>query len=60
VSVRWGHREDQKSYLFDWSAKIQVPNGGIIEGIGDIQFRAPIDGYQSVIEYHFTARERKI
>jgi hypothetical protein len=58
ISVTWGRRDDHGSYLFDWSAKVEVPEGGIIEGNGDIMFIAPAYGYRPGIEYHFAAADR--
>ena len=60
VSVKWGRRDDPGSYLFDWSAKLGVPEGGIMESDGDVKFLAPIDGYQPSIEYYFTAADRHV
>lgn len=57
VSITWGPRSDPGSYIFDWSAKLEVPEGGLIESTGDVMFIAPADGYQKSIEYHFTARD---
>ena len=57
VSIKWGPRSNPGSYIFDWSAKLEVPEGGLIESTGDVMFIAPADGYQKSIEYHFTARD---
>lgn len=59
ISVKWGARTDQGSYAFDWSAKIEAPEGGLIEGVGDAMFAAPLDGYRRSFEYHFKADQRE-
>lgn len=59
ISVTWGS-QTPGSNLFDWSAKIEVPEGGIIESVGDVMFLAPLDGYQKSLEYHFAAQDRQM
>ena len=59
VSVKWGPRSDPGSYVFDWFAKVSVPDGGIIEGGDNTMFRAPAEGYEDSVEYHFRASERQ-
>jgi len=59
VSVVWGPHRDPGSYAFDWSAKLEVPTGGILESTGDVMFLAPSEGYENSLEYHFSAHEKR-
>ena len=59
VSVSWGPRIGKSFYAFDWSVKLSVPGGGIMEGGDDTMFYAPADGYQESLDYRFSADERK-
>lgn len=59
ISIIWGPRSDPKSYAFDWSVKLEVAEGGIMESKGDVMFIAPLEGYQKSLEYHFTAQDRR-
>jgi len=59
VSVTWG-AQTPGSNLFDWSAKLEVPEGGIMQSVDDVMFVAPADGYQKSVEYHFPAESREM
>ena len=59
VSVTWGARPQKDSYAFEWSAKFEVPSGGILESAGDTMFMAPAEGYQRTLEYHFSAQDKE-
>lgn len=60
VSVKWGARTEASSYLFDWSATLSVPTGGILEGGSDVMFVAPTEGYKESLDYHFAGAERQV
>ena len=44
---------------FDWSYKLNVPGGGLIERKGQFDFEAPPDGYQSTIEVGMAANAQQ-
>ncbi len=41
----------------EWSFRIAIPDGGLIENNDEFQFEAPEAGYQSVVELHFKKSE---
>ncbi len=47
--IQWG----QKNY--EWTATIEVPNGGVIESSDEQMYRAPDDGYQPKCVIHMAA-----
>jgi hypothetical protein len=47
--------EDYPPRVFDWSATIAVPNGGLVEHNLEFPFQAPEDGYQPSVEFQMWA-----
>lgn len=41
----------------NWSFRLSIPDGGLVENQDDFQFEAPNTGYRSTIEYHFAKGE---
>jgi hypothetical protein len=41
----------------NWSFRMSIPDGGLIENQDEFQFTAPETGYQSTVEYDFTKGE---
>src|SRR5690606_16063973 len=40
---------------FDWSFELHVPGGGFIWDETDLEFEAPVSGYEEVVRYEYTA-----
>jgi hypothetical protein len=59
ISVTWEARGNPGSYAFAWSAKLEVPVGGIMESAGDVIFLAPVEGYRESLQYRFDAQEKQ-
>jgi hypothetical protein len=38
----------------NWSFRLSIPDGGLVENHDEFQFQAPESGYQAVVEYNFT------
>ena len=36
-----------------WSFRMEIPDGGFVEHNDEFPFEAPVDGYQSVVEFNF-------
>jgi hypothetical protein len=50
---------DSNQRRFDWSYRLSIPGGGLIERTGQFDFEAPEEGYQSSIELKMPATAEK-
>ena len=41
----------------NWSFRLSIPDGGLVENQDEFQFTAPDTGYQPTVEYHFAKGE---
>ena len=50
----WKELKNHTTGQNDWGLRLTVSDGGLIEENDEFPFEAPEEGYQSVIEWHFT------
>jgi hypothetical protein len=50
----WKEIKDRKTAQNNWEFRLTVPDGGLIQENDEFPFEAPEEGYQPVIEWHFT------
>ena len=51
-------RQEDANAPYDWRCRITIPEGGLVPRIDDLDFMAPIDGYQPSEEISCTAGQR--